>query len=100
MEAVIALTKDLPPGKMKGIESNGKSILLANFNGEYFAIGNICTHEGCTISGGALRGERVQCPCHGSTFDIRTGAVLMGPAQNPEPSHKLKVAGDQIFLVS
>ena len=99
MEVVIASTKDVPPGKMKGIRAKGKVMLLANLNGEYFAIGNVCTHEGCTVSDGTLQGEKVQCPCHGSTFDVRTGAVLKGPAEKPEPLFKLRVEGDQILLV-
>jgi nitrite reductase/ring-hydroxylating ferredoxin subunit len=100
MEVVIASTRDIPIGKMKGIVSGGKEILIANLNGEYYAMGNICTHEGCTISGGTLKGDRVQCPCHGSTFDIKTGAVIAGPAQNPEPSFKVRVESGQILLIT
>ena len=99
MDTRIASTNDLPSGKMLGVESGGRSILVANWNGNYYAMGNVCTHEGCTISGGTLRGEKVQCPCHGSTFDIRTGAVLAGPAREAEPTYKLRVTGEQIFLV-
>ena len=98
MESMIASTKALAPGKMMGVEANGKAILLANVKGEYFAMGNICTHMGCTISDGTLRGNRVQCPCHGSTFDITTGAVVRGPAALPEPSYKLRIDGEQIFV--
>ena len=99
MEVKIASTKDLPGGKMIGIDSGGRSILVASWNGNYYAIGNVCTHAGCTISGGTLTGFKVRCPCHGSTFDIRTGAVLAGPAQEAEPSYKLRVEGDQIILI-
>jgi nitrite reductase/ring-hydroxylating ferredoxin subunit len=99
VEVKIASTKDLPNGKMIGVEHEGKSILVANWNGNYYAIGNVCTHEGCTVSGGTLSGFKVRCPCHGSTFDIRTGTVIAGPAQEAEPSYRLKVAGDQILLV-
>ena len=98
MESMIASTKALAPGKMMGVEANGKAILLTNVKGEYFAMGNICTHMGCTISDGTLRGNRVQCPCHGSTFDITTGAVVRGPAALPEPSYKLRIDGEQIFV--
>jgi nitrite reductase/ring-hydroxylating ferredoxin subunit len=99
MEVAIASAKKLKAGKMIGVETNGKSILLANLNGEYFAIGNICNHEGCTISDGTLRAEKVECPCHGSTYDVKTGAVLKGPAASPEPSYKLRIDGDQILVI-
>jgi len=89
---------DLPSGKMIGIESNGKKVLIANLGGKYYAIGNTCTHMRCTLSEGSLSQERVQCPCHGSTFDVRTGSVLKGPAKNPEPFYKLRVDGDQILV--
>ena len=97
MEVRIATTKDVPSGKMKSVENNGKSILVANLNGEYFAIGNICTHAACRLSDGTLNGEKVWCSCHGSTFDIRTGKVLKGPAKNPVPSFKLRIDGNQIL---
>ncbi len=97
MEIEIASTIGLSPGKMLGIEKNGKSILLANVNGTFYAIGNICTHMGCKISEGSLVGDRVQCPCHGSTFDVKTGAVIRGPAKNPEPSYQVKIVGDRVL---
>ncbi len=82
---------------MIGIEKEGKSILVANVNGAYYAIGNICTHMGCNISDGTLKGETVQCPCHGSNFNVKTGAVVKGPAKNPEPSYILRVDGDKVL---
>ena len=99
MEIELASVKDVPVGGMIGVEKNGKSILIANVSGKFYAIGNICTHMGCEISGGTLDGERAQCPCHGSTFDVRTGEVLRGPAISPEPSYKLKIDGDRIIAV-
>ncbi len=82
---------------MIGVENAGKRILVANVNGQYYAIGNTCTHRGCTVSEGILTGDKVQCPCHGSTFNVRTGDVVKGPAKKPEPSFKLRVDGDQIL---
>jgi nitrite reductase/ring-hydroxylating ferredoxin subunit len=99
MDTFIASAKAVLPGKMVGVESNGKNILIANLNGKYFAIGNSCTHEGCMLSDGTLNGEKVRCPCHGSTFDMRTGVVIGGPAKDPEPSYKLKIDQDQIWAI-
>jgi nitrite reductase/ring-hydroxylating ferredoxin subunit len=100
MEVKITSVKDLPPGKMLGFESQDKAILVANIDGNYYAIGNICMHEGCTLSEGTLIDEKIICPCHGLTYDVRTGAVLKEPAEKPEPAFKLKVDGGQIFLVA
>ena len=81
MEVKIAATKDLPSGKMKGFEIQGKRILVASVDGKYYAIGNICMHMGCTLSDGTLTGYKIECSCHGSTYDVRTGAVLIGTSQ-------------------
>lgn len=98
MEVRSASTRDLPSGKMMGIENSGKDVLLANLNGKYCAIENICTHAGCRLSEGTLNGEKVRCPCHGSAFDVRTGTVLKGQANTPEASFNLRIDGDQIFI--
>ncbi len=99
MEVKIASIRDLPLGKMMGFNSGGKNILIANVAGKFYAIGNICMHMGCTLSEGALTNEKIECPCHGSTYDVRTGAILKGPTKKPEPTYELKVEGDQIFLI-
>lgn len=91
--------KDLPQGKMLGIEAGGKQILMANIEGKYYAMGNKCTHNGCKLSGGTLKkGGVVQCPCHYSQFDIKTGNVVLGPAEKPEPLFQVKEDGDQLMV--
>jgi nitrite reductase/ring-hydroxylating ferredoxin subunit len=100
MELKIATTKDLAPGQMTGIEAGGQNILLANVEGNFYAIGNVCTHEGCSLSEGILTWDNVECLCHGSTFNIKTGAVVKGPAVKAEPSYQLRVQDGQIFLTS
>ncbi len=97
MEIEIISVKDLAPGNMTGIEKEGKSILVANINGNYYAIGNICTHMSCTLSDGVLKGEIVECPCHGSRFNLKTGSVVRGPALNPEPVYVLKLDAGKVL---
>jgi nitrite reductase/ring-hydroxylating ferredoxin subunit len=89
MEQKYFSVKDLAPGKMAGINIDGKDILVANAGGVFFAIGNICTHRGCRLSNGTLTGENIHCPCHGSTFNVRTGEVIKGPAARPEPTYRI-----------
>jgi len=93
-----ASTHDIPVGTMIGIDSDDKSTLIANVNGQFYAINNICTHMGCNLSNGVLRGNQVQCPCHGSTFDVTTGSLVHGPAKLPEPSYKVMVEGNKITI--
>lgn len=94
----VASTRELRNDEMKGVDAGGKSILLVSLKGEYYAIGNVCTHIGCMLSDGALSGENVKCPCHSSVFNVKTGKVVNGPAQNPEPAFQVKVTGDQILV--
>ena len=98
MDVKVTTKKDVPAGKMIGVESSGQKILVANLSGSYYAIGNICTHRGCKLSDGTLDGENVQCPCHGSVFNVKTGAVIQGPATVAEKSFKTKVDGDGILV--
>jgi nitrite reductase/ring-hydroxylating ferredoxin subunit len=96
----VASTKDVSPGKMLGVQANGKQILRINLDGKYYAIGNKCTHRGCMLSEGELRGEMVLCTCHRSRFAIQTGIVMSGPAKRPEPQFEGKVDGEQISAQS
>jgi nitrite reductase/ring-hydroxylating ferredoxin subunit len=91
-------TKDLPPGKMKGVETDGKHALLVNLDGQYYALGDICTHMTCRLSEGSIQGDRVKCPCHFSVFDAKTGRVLSGPASKSEPVFKVRVEREQILV--
>jgi nitrite reductase/ring-hydroxylating ferredoxin subunit len=96
--ARLASTTDLKPNEMKGIIVNGEPVLLINLGGSYHAIGNRCTHMSCMLSNGTLKGDTVQCLCHGSVFDVKTGSVIRGLARNPEPKYDLKIEGDQILI--
>lgn len=97
MEIQIASVKDVTPGAMMSVEKKGKAVLIANVDGTYYAIGDVCTHMGCKLSEGTLTGDTVQCACHGSVFKVKTGEVEKGPADKPEPSYSLRVDGDKIL---
>jgi nitrite reductase/ring-hydroxylating ferredoxin subunit len=94
----VALKKEIPAGKMKAVDVAGVSVLLVNVAGEYYAVGNKCTHRGCKLSKGALDGETVKCPCHKSVFNVKTGAVMHGPATKPGPKYAVKVEEEQILV--
>jgi nitrite reductase/ring-hydroxylating ferredoxin subunit len=89
---------DAKPNGMMGVTINDKKILLANVNGNYYAIGDVCMHRGCQISKGKLQGETVVCPCHGSTYDLKTGNFVKGPTKKPEPTYELKVENNDIMI--
>ena len=94
----IGLAKDVPPGTMKGFKAGETKVMIANIGGKFSAIGDRCPHRGCAISKGRLEGEVVTCPCHGSRFNVKTGAVVKGPAEQPTPVYPVSVEGDGIWV--
>jgi 3-phenylpropionate/trans-cinnamate dioxygenase ferredoxin subunit len=94
----LASTNDVKPNSMMGLTVNDQKILLANVNGNYYAIGDKCTHRGCQLSKGKLVADTVVCPCHGSTFDLKTGNFTKGPTKKAEPAYKLKVENNEIMI--
>ena len=91
-------TKDIQPSHMKEVQVDGENICIVNVEGKYYAIGSICTHEGGPLADGTLEGYEVECPWHGSRFDIRTGKVVRPPAMRSEPIYEIKVEDDNILV--
>ena len=95
----IADTKDIQSSQMKAVEVAGEKICVANVEGNYYAIGNDCTHVGGRLAEGTLEGYEVECPWQGSKFDVRTGKPTRSPATRPEPTYELKVDGNNILIL-
>ena len=94
----VADIKDIPSTKMKQAHIDGENICVNNIEGKYYAIGSICTHEGGPLADGMLAGYEVECPWHGSKFDVRTGEVKEPPASEPEPTYHVKVDNNDILI--
>ena len=101
----VAETHEISPGQMKAVKFGAEEILLANINGVYYAIKNVCTHEGGNLSKGTLQGNIVTCSKHKAQFDVTTGKVVspptilfMHPKINNELSYTVKVEGTAILL--
>jgi glycine betaine catabolism B len=96
----VAEKKDIPLSHMKELQVNGQSVCVANIDGKYFAINNICSHEGGPLADGNLQGYEVECPWHQSKFDMRTGEVKAPPAVEPQASYEVTIFGADIMLKS
>jgi nitrite reductase/ring-hydroxylating ferredoxin subunit len=94
----IGKVSDLANAPLHGVTIDDKQILIAKVGDRFFAIGNVCTHNGCRLSGGKLEGEIVRCPCHGSGFSIKTGEAVHGPAKNPELSFLVTLEKGEVFI--
>lgn len=95
---VVANKKDLKEGGMLKVEFFGKSILLTNVHDKLYAIDAVCSHEGGPLEEGILDGYEVECPWHGSRFDIRTGEVRSPPADTPQLAYEAKIDDDRIMI--
>lgn len=74
---------ELPPGSHRVVDVDGVAAAVFNLDGELFAIEDVCTHDGGTLTGGPVQGDCIICPRHGARFSIRTGAALSAPAYEP-----------------
>lgn len=92
------MVKDVPPGSMKGFKAGEARILVSNTGGKFSGIADRCSHRGCSLSKGRLEGEVVTCPCHGSKFNVTTGAFVKGPAEVPQPVYPVIVEGDGLWV--
>jgi nitrite reductase/ring-hydroxylating ferredoxin subunit len=89
---------DVQPGQLAAFEVGGTRVAVANVGGTFHAFDDICTHMQCSLAEGTLEGTTVTCPCHGSEFDVRTGAVLAPPAVQPVRSYRVSVEGDTLKI--
>jgi nitrite reductase/ring-hydroxylating ferredoxin subunit len=101
----VAGKAEVPVGKMKAVKLEGKEILIINVNGNYYAIGNKCTHAGGDLSQGVLEDNVVTCPKHHAKFDVTTGKVIsppkigfLHPKANDEPTYQVKVENENILV--
>lgn len=89
---------DVRAGSMRVFDIAGTKVSVANADGHLYAFDDRCTHAGCSLANGALVGTTVTCGCHGSRFDITSGAVLEGPANRPVRSRAATVDREDLLV--
>ena len=94
----VASTADISPGAMKCVAVDRVRVLLANIDGIFYAIGDMCGHRRAPLSAGELDGYLVECPLHYAIFDVRTGKFVDGPTSADVPAHETRVDGDTILV--
>lgn len=94
----VAEAKEIAPSSMKAVEVEGEKVCIINTEGNYYAIGNICTHVGGPLDEGTLQGYEVECPWHGSKFDVRTGEPTKSPAVRAVPKYEVKIDGNNVLV--
>lgn len=87
---------ELAPGQWRVVDAEGAQIVVFNLDGEYFAIEDLCTHDGGQLTGGSIEGGEIVCPRHGARFCIRTGAALTAPAYEATAKFPVRVENGEI----
>jgi len=91
---VIRGATDLPSGEMRTIHMGDRDLLVVKLGDRFHVVDDTCTHERCSLGQGWLEDGIVECPCHGATFDVRTGAALTLPATRPLHVYPARVGPD------
>lgn len=95
----VGKVSEISPGKMVKVSVDGKEILVANSNGNFYAIDDTCTHSGASLSEGQLDDTIVTCGWHGAQFDCKSGKLAKFPAKiNDLKSYNVVLESDEVFV--
>jgi len=94
----VAKVGDVPAGSMKCVAVDRNRVLLAQVDGVFYAISDVCGHRNAPLSRGKLDGHVVECPLHFAQFDVRTGKLVDGPVSADVACYEIRVDGDTVFV--
>ena len=92
----VARVEDLSDGQRLLLDVDGRPLAVFRVAGQYFAIADVCSHDDGPVAEGPLQGFEIECPRHGSHFDIRNGKVLSLPAAADIPAYPVRVVDGEI----
>jgi 3-phenylpropionate/trans-cinnamate dioxygenase ferredoxin component len=99
---VVANANDIPPGCFVLVSVEGQDIDIFNLDGEYYAIGDVCTHAETSLAGGEfyedMRGWVIECPLHGSQFDVTTGEAVSLPATGNAGKYDIRLEDGVVYV--
>jgi nitrite reductase/ring-hydroxylating ferredoxin subunit len=98
MTWIDATDASVPDETVVAVDAGGIAVALARVDGAWYAVETWCTHAECPLSDGWIEGAAIRCPCHGSLFDLATGDVLEGPADEPVRVFPTRVAGVRVEI--
>ncbi|GAC1321562.1 MAG: non-heme iron oxygenase ferredoxin subunit [Chloroflexota bacterium] len=87
---------DIPPERVQVYHVGDHEVAVCNVDGSYYAVDDLCTHDGGSLDQGELEDAEIECPRHGARFDVRTGAATQLPAFEPISTHEVRVIGADI----
>jgi 3-phenylpropionate/trans-cinnamate dioxygenase ferredoxin subunit len=94
----VADLSECPPGSLLDVEAGRESVVLANIDGDLYALENRCSHQDLPLSDGELDGDRLECLYHGARFDVCTGKAVGLPAIKPVTTYVVELRGQEIYV--
>ena len=95
----VASADEVPVETLRRVEAGGETICLAHAeDGNFYALNDVCTHEDYSLSEGELWGMDIECPKHGSRFNVQTGTVTGLPAVIPAQTYPVEVADGDVYI--
>jgi nitrite reductase/ring-hydroxylating ferredoxin subunit len=94
----VASVGDCPPGSLLGVEAGRERVVLANVDGDFYALLDRCSHQDYPLSDGELHGDRLECLYHGATFDVCSGRAMGLPAIRPVRTFPVEVRDGAVFI--
>lgn len=92
----VARESEFKPGDTRIVDVDGVQIAVFNLDGQYYAIEDVCTHDGGILTGGEIEGDQIICPRHGARFCIKTGAALTAPAYEPTATFPVRIEDGEV----
>jgi len=92
----VARASEIPPERVAVFPIGDHDVAVCNVDGEFYAIDDLCTHDGGSLDQGQLEETEIECPRHGARFDVRTGAAVQLPAFEPVETHDVRLEGDVV----
>jgi 3-phenylpropionate/trans-cinnamate dioxygenase ferredoxin subunit len=87
----VASEGEISPGTWRVVDVDGTAVAVFNIGGAYYAIEDVCTHDGGDLASGCLEYDEIVCPRHGAHFCVRTGQAVSPPAYEPTAVFPVRV---------
>lgn len=94
----VATVNEIPPGGRKSVVADDRAVLVFRIGDDFYAVEDVCSHDGQPLTDGRLHGTAIECPRHGAQFDIRTGKPLCMPAVEPIAVFDVKIEGSDVLV--
>lgn len=96
----VARADDIPSGRVRVALVGQDRVAVCNVNGTFYAISDVCTHDGGPLDQGELIDDEIECPRHGARFDVKTGRATALPAVFPVRTYQVRLVDGEVQVLA